>query len=112
MRTVTALATICPASKLRLEPNCGRGALEGQSWRNEGAVALTTVTLRTTAAASGGTPPWPATLMSRVVPDPHGEAYGPMFVPPERESRMRAGSIGWKRVVRSANATPHVVPSE
>src|SRR5450759_3935605 len=80
--TVTSLATVWPATQLRLEAS-GSATPAGNTVRKPGAVV--TVTLRTTALTEvGGTPPFPATGTFSVVPGPSGP-------PPARVSSIRLG---------------------
>src|SRR5690349_9779466 len=92
--TVTAFGMVWPWTKLRLDAS-GLVWPAGQMVKKLGALALVTVTLRTTAVAPAGTPPLPVTWTLRDCCPAHGElnwSGGPLG----RESRMRTGLRAWK----------------
>ena len=88
--TITVLATVWPAEKLRLEAS-GRPLPLGQTVRNDAAAGLVTVTLRTTAAAPAGGPPATPAIWTSLI-------TAPTIDDPVRVSRRRAGSNGLNEV--------------
>src|SRR5690242_6688948 len=92
--TIAALATVCPAAKLRLDAS-GGSMPHGYAVTKPGASGSVTVTLITTVDAPAGTPPRPMTVTASTVQvgcTPAPTNCPSMVVEPMRVSSKRPGS--------------------